>query len=414
MINEERKNDIMNRFVYKKINVNIIKFVEEIADFYNMELIDVVSTILDKDSLKYVSSKDTMLYLIRYIEYVNNFDNLGIECENIMDEIRKFQIECGEKIPLASLKRTYVSFDYIDKYFQIYYYCYDLNYKEYLKEFIYSKYETEINLLLFSNYTSEQKKRLLTTLDYDSLLCIETFMEIYFKKNNHMRLKKEILKIIKDVYKIKKTSLVSPTIKGKNKIYSSEDYINAYMNSGMIRLDWINKVNLTLVEFNKHVNNLKKSNPKLYLKYLLYQIDEENLLAELAETISYYFENGVDMSDGRKRKFTILDYYFITSIPIDTYYFAIRYLEIDPKVLSNAKRFAFSYAKSTPINENNIKDLKFYMNFGNQKRYLLEEEVKEIIAFCKENDIPLEDKTFTAVVNEYAGGRMLLPKHINK
>ncbi len=414
MINEERKNDIMNRFVYKKMSVNIIKFVEEIADFYNMELIDVISTILDKNSLKYVSPKDTMLYLIRYIEYVNNFDNLGIECENIMDEIRKYQIECGEKIPLASLKQTYVSFDYIDKYFQIYYCCYDLNYKEYLKDFIYSKYEKEINFLLFDVNTEEQKKRLLTTLDYNSILCIETFMKFYFPKNNHTKLKKEILRIIKEVYRLKKNGLASSLFKNMNKIYSSKDYINAYVNSGMIRLDWINKVNLTFDEYNKHVNNVKKSNPELYLKYLVYQIEEEELLIELTKTISYYYENGIDLGNGKKRKFTIIDYYFITSIPINTYCLAIRNLKIDAKVLTNVKRFCNSYVRSKSVKESFINNLNLYMNFGSEKRNLLPEEAKEIISFFKENDIPLEDTTFVSAINEYAAGRMLLPTHINK
>ena len=422
-IDDDKKINIINAFMHRQINRSLIDLVETIAKTYDENVLVVIRIIFNFDVFtELYSEEDIKSFKDRYFQFAYELQRIGTKTDSLIDDINMVSSH-SNNISLSASRKVQKQIKKIKYYSEIYqFYKNFIVFKEHIPS-LYKKHSDLIMKLVDKNINREYKEYLLENLDTIDLLNISKVILCYFESYNLKQYAddlKEVTNIVMNIYN-KKIEQKNSTMEDKKQFltkekntYSSETYIQYYLDSGMIKIEWINRFKIPSSIFSDHVRNVKKSNPKLYERYIRYQKEEEKLLIKLAETISYYYENGIVVGENEKRKFTILDYYFITSIHLNTFLKAIKGLKIDAKTLVNVKCFCTTYSNSTSINERNISNLNFYKNFGSEKRNLLPDEVREIVSFFKENDIPLEDTTYLAFINEYAACRILLPTHNNK
>ena len=423
MISLENKKIVINAFVSRSAKTNYIGLVEALAFYYNLDLADLIEVILDSKNVRYLYSKeDIEKYKYRKFIYINELLNLSIKCDEVLNNYKSGTMRNTMGVSLSTASKSYKNFIYYSKYSDIFRQRHILRVTNPEVNKIYVEYEKVINYLLSTSKTILEKKSILSNLSKKDLLLIEKFLVDYFAKLESMIssdneeymivYKNELLGLVRDCDNSKKTE--NKIEKTKRYIPSSEDYISAYVNSGMFLACWLNKYKVGKDRFEKAVNDVKESNFRLYEEYIQIKSNEEKAISNMTNSISYYFENGIKVSDTETREFTILDFYAITNLSLRDFGIIIRNAKLDVKVLTNIKKFLAKNKETNKIDESYINSLNIHRKFGKESRDLTSDEKVSIIEYMKDNNIPMNDSAYMTIVNEYSNGRLLLPQTIRR
>ena len=187
-------------------------------------------------------------------------------------------------------------------------------------------------------------------------------------------------------------------------------------------------------------SRLTKYNEKIghkAMKEMLYQASKENNLEEefiihlnkveeyereyiesILDIMCYYLQNGIPVSDSEnKRTFTIIDYYNLTSYPLEK----LKLRAVSLNLLDNiADRKLFmtfatqniqkgSYALNITL-QGILNDLEITKQFGSSYRKLTSDEKIAIYYLMKERKVPMTFTNFGIAVSEYAHNRLFLAR----
>lgn len=143
---------------------------------------------------------------------------------------------------------------------------------------------------------------------------------------------------------------------------------------------------------------------------------EREFLETVLDNICYYLKNGIPVEENIKREFTIIDYYMLTSYPLEKLKLRANALNLlnntDRKVfMSFADHNIFRGNTLLKINlESILNDLEITKQFGSEYRSLTSDEKIAIYYLLKDNNIPLTFENFNVAVNEYANNRLFLAR----
>ena len=143
---------------------------------------------------------------------------------------------------------------------------------------------------------------------------------------------------------------------------------------------------------------------------------EREFLETILDNVCYYLKNGIPVEENIKREFTIIDYYMLTSYPLEKLKLRANALNLlnntDRKVfMSFADHNIFRGNTLLKINlENILNDLEITKQFGSEYRSLTSDEKIAIYYLLKDNNIPLTFENFNVAVNEYASNRLFLAR----
>ena len=208
-------------------------------------------------------------------------------------------------------------------------------------------------------------------------------------------------------------------LKLEKEIKEASDIINAYIKSVGISFEsFLANNNISKEIFNEYVEAVKLYDKKLFKDYLELKTKKEKeyengLDNELIE-LGYRLENGFD-EDGKKRKFDIIDYYNITSIPLSNI------INIATKKLSRNQLYklkkikkAFLYSdkynsseEKEILEETRIIGVKFDNNGkmieGSGREITLDEKLN-IINYLKQINLSVNRMTYNAAFKRYIDG----------
>ena len=438
MLYSEQSKKVLTAFIYRHVKTDMLTFVKNIGIDNNLSLVDVTAIILDSSNIKCIKS-----YF--YNNDINRLKRLYNErVHSLLMEIVFKQYDSGliKKDSSVLLHETMGStlFSKKNSTFE------DLAIRDFCSHMF--KYAIEIGFLASSDLSDKYKDNIVTVLDPSIPL---------FNKNYYLnKLTAEDMKVIKDkvenffadfiVYAARFTnnrnleilirytdsvkdmitsnyiqkSVKSPVNNTKNvesdtNIKDPDSLIVEMMlDSGLFRFDWARLFYGSTRNLQTVVNKVKVKNPELYARYQEHIEKEKELVNKLIDVVYYYLNNGVKLADGTSRRFTIIDYYSLTTLSVESLDIMTKGLKMDADKFRALKTFISSNVRSSHLTEEQALGLNFYMTIGSEKRNLLLEEKRAIIAYLKEYEIPLRSNTYSTLVREYAHGRILIPQINNE
>ena len=153
---------------------------------------------------------------------------------------------------------------------------------------------------------------------------------------------------------------------------------------------------------------------------------EQEYLEKVLGYICYYLRNGVPVDSETRRSFSIIDYYGVTSYPLEKLKNRVKALNFlnceDGKLFYTfvSKNSSKGLATSYIVVKDRLKDYKVGLNLSSnsEKDALLEEkkddiseEVKEaIFEYLEMYNIPMTSRNFNIVLNEYTKNRLYLAR----
>lgn len=153
---------------------------------------------------------------------------------------------------------------------------------------------------------------------------------------------------------------------------------------------------------------------------------EQEYLEKVLGYICYYLHNGVPVDNKTRRSFSIIDYYGVTSYPLEKLKNRVKALNFlnyeDGKLFYTfvSKNSSKGLATSYIVVKDRLKDYKVGLNLSSnsEKDALLEEkkddiseEVKEaIFEYLEMYNIPMTSRNFNIVLNEYTKNRLYLAR----
>lgn len=288
------------------------------------------------------------------------------------------------------------------------------------------------------SYTSSCKKILTAETDEEIIDLFEhslydltpsrfqTFIASHHSENydgiqENLNRKYDIYRKYKD--KISKAKTKEQVLKNHvEKLYNAEKIFNAFVNSPLIqnRLAFCLQYNLSLKIFENYVHLIKKHKPDLYQTYpdRIKELQEQYFNKHFDEVnlIVNYIENGIIENDVL-REFNLLDYYFITKIPLlDTLKICEAKLPVEKRIYF--RKFISTYKKhkllslvdiQSIIDETTVININFDDDgnpIANTGRLITKEEKEEIFNFLKENDIPPIDYIYIIALNRLINGNL--------
>ena len=265
---------------------------------------------------------------------------------------------------------------------------------------------------------------------------INSYLIVYIKPNTFEEYKKEEGTILKKL-EIYSKYLSQKKEKEKEKIEEEEikqkeednledaiKYISMFIDSKEFHSvkAFCSFIKINESTFNNYVNIIKNRNQELYEKYK--ETTERNIKqnfainASIVRKIVSMLKNGIE-ENGVKRKFDILDYYQNTKLSFDNLNkIAVRICS--KQELNPLKRFIKDNSKYTTgvanIEETIMKE-KVEINHQLDKNgmpipgtgEIFDDESKiKIINYLKENNIPLNMKTYTLARRRYTNGTLII------
>ncbi|MBO6195254.1 MAG: hypothetical protein J6O56_02765 [Bacilli bacterium] len=205
----------------------------------------------------------------------------------------------------------------------------------------------------------------------------------------------------------------------KKNIDHARDVIKLYIDSiGMSYISFLNNNNITEEEFNNFVESVKLYDKKLYKLYkdtkTKKEIEFSDGLDDELEELGLRLINGYE-ENGKKRKFDIIDYYNITSIPLSNIV-NIASKKLNRTQLYELKKIKNGFMHSDKYNsseekaileEKRIVGVQFDKNgkiIEGSGREISLDEKKNILEFLKKNNISINRMTYNAALKRYIGG----------
>ena len=208
-------------------------------------------------------------------------------------------------------------------------------------------------------------------------------------------------------------------IKLEKEIDKAKEIISSYIDCvGISFVGFLANNNITKDKFNEYVESVKLYDKKLFKEYLEQKTKKEKefeigLEDELIE-LGYRLENGFE-ENGKKRKFDIIDYYNITSIPLSNI-INIASKKLNRKQLYELKKLKTGFLYSDKYNsseekaileEKRIIGVKFDNNgkmIEGSGREITIEEKMNIINYLKQINLSVNRMTYNAVFKRYIDG----------
>ncbi|MGM9879002.1 MAG: hypothetical protein ACI31R_03160 [Bacilli bacterium] len=205
----------------------------------------------------------------------------------------------------------------------------------------------------------------------------------------------------------------------KEKIELTEKEINSVLenieNQTFATMTDFYKINnLDPKEFRKSMNFLKENNNKLYQKFKTTieakkeeKIDPNEEIYNLVNLLKKYKEEG--------KEFTIIDYQKTTSIPIQEMKKCLNKFDITNEDKKIIQTFVSITLSSRPLKIKQILSIKTTLQDKNNNPVTPNSnEIKEIINFMEENNIPLLNKTYNTILKLYINDELKINQEKNR
>lgn len=297
----------------------------------------------------------------------------------------------------------------------------------------------EINKIINNDLENQDSKirSILINQDLKTLKCTRNAVIKYFTKyfdtitdknarNVLFNREQMILNIIDDCLKkldIKKEEEIknTPAQKRRNEIF--QEFMQHYMTIEDL-------MESRLTKYNEKISHKA-------MKEMLYQASKENNLEEefiihlnkveeyereyiesILDIMCYYLQNGIPVSDSEnKRTFTIIDYYNLTSYPLEKLKLRAVSLNLLDNIVERKLFMTFatqniqkgSYALNITL-QGILNDLEITKQFGSSYRKLTSDEKIAIYYLMKERKVPMTFTNFGIAVSEYAHNRLFLAR----
>ncbi len=143
---------------------------------------------------------------------------------------------------------------------------------------------------------------------------------------------------------------------------------------------------------------------------------EQEYLEKVLGYICYYLHNGVPVDNKTRRSFSIIDYYGVTSYPLEKLKNRVKALNFlnyeDGKLFYTfvAQNSTKGRATLHITLESILNDLTIKRQIGSEYRKLTSEEKIAIYYYLKENNIQMTFENFNVVLSEYAKNRLYLAR----
>ena len=143
---------------------------------------------------------------------------------------------------------------------------------------------------------------------------------------------------------------------------------------------------------------------------------EQEYLEKVLGYICYYLHNGVPVDNKTRRSFSIIDYYGVTSYPLEKLKNRVKALNFlnyeDGKLFYTfvAQNSTKGRATLHITLESILNDLTIKRQIGSEYRKLTSEEKIAIYYYLQENNIQMTFENFNVVLSEYAKNRLYLAR----
>lgn len=440
MIYSEKEKRVLTAFIYRPIMTNIIAFVMQIGLNNKINLQETSDIILEMENIDFVNSN--------YLNNATNYKGSGVRIKNIyeqrchsyfMEIVFRRYCDCllkkehnlfihdtmGSTLSVNKVKSNDMLISDFCK----------NNFNNAIEELVFNKgkldsnYKDIIMTILDPSVPMNNKKFYLNRFSSKDVKIIQEVVEQFLTdfivyvvrslNNNNLPVFIKYIDSLKNMltsFYTKKgiEEINGDVIKLHEEVKDPDSLVvETMLDSGLFRLDWARRFYGSIDKFNGCVSRLKNKNPLLYERCQKEFSKEKELVSELIDKVCYYLENKIKLEDGSYRNFTIIDYYSLTTLSIESLNIMIRGIKLEYNKTKLLRDFISSSLRGSYINEKDALAINFFMNIGSEKRNLLLEEKKALINYMNENGIPMRTETYSSLVTEYARGRILLP-HNNK
>ncbi len=249
---------------------------------------------------------------------------------------------------------------------------------------------------------------------------IDYFISIYritLTKDDKDRLKSFLLN------KIKKAKKTLKEEKEDNKVLIEERTLKSAFNNIDFKLflndnicninDFCSLMNITRNEFNKYFTLLKDTDNELYLKInekmRNLQGQRYAVLINKVNSIADNIINGIELEDGSRRNFEILDYFLATKLDfnefIDLYN---KNVNIDIEYLRAIRAFFAKNKLTNKLNINQELDGTTIFMINDKPYEVSKEEKQTVLNYLRVKDIPLYIKVYKQALKRHINGNLIL------
>lgn len=146
---------------------------------------------------------------------------------------------------------------------------------------------------------------------------------------------------------------------------------------------------------------------------------EREYLEEILDIMCYCLQNGIPVpgDENTKRNFTIIDYYSLTSYPLEK--LKLRAVTLNLLSNNNDRKLFMTFVTQNSQKGNYVlnvslqsilDDLEITKQFGSTYRKLTSDEKIAIYHLLKERKMPMTFENFNVAVSEYAHNRLFLAR----
>lgn len=213
-------------------------------------------------------------------------------------------------------------------------------------------------------------------------------------------------------------------LKGRKKRSKKEldkiiEFIEEYIKSGKTLSEYLKTMNRNRRDFKFHLDIIKDYNYLLYKKCYNYILNQEteihNSIVTLVPEMVQEMKMGIDLEDGTKREFDIIDYYMKTKIPIQEFLERAR----EESFSSDVLRYLGTFCRGEEDYKLTDKEILDFLNFDtellcdhdekgfpikNTGIIIPEEDKIELLYTLEQYHIPLTRRVKAAAINRYKNG----------
>lgn len=197
----------------------------------------------------------------------------------------------------------------------------------------------------------------------------------------------------------------------------------------------LNEYNVSWSEYNDIAQYIKYINPELYQKYIKheeYKVNQQKeqfeksrserfaIIVSNIKKIVYQIINGIELENGEKKEFDLLDYYRITKLNFEELEHILKRFHLNPDEYRNIKTFIAKNRKDnklSPTDLQKIYNMKQVIGVEFDKkgniipgsgREVTAEEKQNIVKYLNYNHIPVTNRTYNLALRQYLVGTLVL------